>query len=376
MFNNIKILKNDLNKITLIGLTGLIYGLIAYFSKAAACGDAITYISSDNYLKLSDGGTEFLFIFLNNLLSFSILKNQEINYLSISIFTAYYFYISNFLFFVFLRIQKISLSLSLSLISLSGLSYSVFLGSCQYARQFIAVIIGFVLIFSLNKDRSNRKDNFINLIMLIAMLLTHSGVTTTLGFCLFLIYLLKKVINLFLNYRLNFIKFILNTLILIVLLALAYYFASAYLYPILTFLNFGYIISGAMIYDDLKIGLISFLVYIVCFFIILKWSNILTKAIPDLKNKEQINKTILNLILISLIIFVIGSTVFPYIYRVMVLKSIWLFFSLALVYEYQKENYNLINQKDRIIILQYKRLSIISCSILFLIEWTNIFEIL
>ena len=212
--------------------------------------------------------------------------------------------------------------------------------------------------------------------MLITMFFTHSGVTMTLGFCLFLIYLIKKIVNLFLNYRLNLIKLIINTLLLIVLVALAYYFASSYLSPIFTYLNYGYILSGAIIYYDLKIGLMSFLIYIVCFFIIFKWSNLLTKTIPDFKNKQQINKTILNLILISLIIFVIGFTVFPYIYRIMALKSIWLFFSFALVYQYQKENYNIINQKARRIILQYKRLSIISCSIIFLIEWTNILEFL
>ena len=377
MYNEIILLKKkDFIKILIIISTGLFYGFLAYITEARACGDAITFLNTDSYLKFNEGRSEFLFITVNLLLKNILIRTDEMNFFNIFIYTTYFFFISNFLFYLFLRFQRISRSTSLSLICLSGFSYSVFIGSCQYSRQFITAIIGFLLIFSLSKDKLNKKDYFLNLIMLSIMFLTHSGVTITFGFSFLLIYLIKKIFALISNYRINIIRSTFILVFAIFLIVLAYFLAGSYLYPVFTYLSYGYIESGNMIFDDLKIGLLSFFIYIFSFLTIYKWSSLICKAIPNFKNKKQINKLILNLILISFTIFTIGLFIFPYIYRAMALKSIWLLLSLAFVYEFEKENNYLIKQKDMKIIFQYKNLAIISNLILISIEWQNLLDYL
>lgn len=369
--------KKDIYKLVCILFLGLFYGLMTYITKMKLCGDTIQIFRNGNYLNYNSiiNLSESFFITLHILLNKIFLNNNIINYKTYFIYTSYYFYIANIIFYIFLRLQNFTRSASLSLICWGGISFSVFLGACQYSRQYICTSLSFLVVYSISKNRVKAKEILITLIIILIMVLTHAGFTFSLIFGYLAYLFIKKLINLLITYRLNVAKSIIYFLIVTVSLVLFYQLAERYLSPIIQYINYGYIVSGVQIIDG-KAGSLSFFLYLITLFSIARWSLLLNKASQVYSEKNQNYKYIYNLIGISIIIFFTSQFIFPYIYRALVIKSIFAFLSLGLTFQYEKESLYLLNQKTKNTLYQYKFLSLFLCIILFASEWTNIFDYL
>ena len=366
--------KNDIYKLAFILFLGISYGLITYITNMKLCGDTIQIFRFGKYLNYTIlNFSESFYITLNILLNKIFLSNNLINHKTYFIYTSYYFYISNIIFYIFLRLQNFTRSVSLSLICWGGISFSVFIGTCQYTRQYICTLLSFLVIYSISKNRVKTKEILITLIIILIMVFTHAGFTFSLIFGYLAYLFIKKFINLLITYRLNLSKSIIYFLIVTVSLGLFYQLAARYLAPIFQYISYGYIDIGYQ-NTDMKVGSLSFLLYLITLFSIARWSLLLSKASQVYSEKNHNYKCIYNFIGISIIIFFTSQFIVPYIYRALVIKSIFAFLFLGLTFQYEKENLYLLNQKTRATLYQYKFLSLFLCIILFASEWTNIFE--
>jgi len=368
-------LKNiEIIKIIFIIFLGFFHGYIYFIDAGNNCGDAKTYLSTEYYDFFGEKDrTEYFFIGINTLFKKLFYRDESTNNLVFSLFTTYYFYISNILFYLILRLQNIPNNISLTILSISGISYSVFIGSCQYPRQYISVLLSYLLIFSLNKENRKKKDSFIDLIIFSIIILTHSGISISLTLSYLIFYLVKKFLNIIFSLKFNILRLIRNIFIIISGVFILYFFGGSYLSPIFTYFNYGFVHFGNhSAYELVKPGIYSFLIYLISFLIIFKWSILISKLSAESSKIIQIRKTIFSFIIISIIIFSISYFIFPYLYRSLVLKNIWLLISLGLIIEYEKENIKPIDGKSIKILYQYRRLSYLSIGVSVIINWLNL----